>query len=609
VTGFPLGTHRSSTDKADRAPSAESPKSKQRRCRPGTHSRASGGLPYGSRQASDIDSVEINNALIQEVAAEQDTTESVFSRASLQNMQQRDRHIAPILRWKIEGGPRPPWSAVAAASDETRTLHAQWQSLEVRDGILYRRFVDPNGVLKTLQVVVPSELRDAMVVEVHGGPMGGHFGRRRTAAQLQSRAYWPGWRKAVERCCATCDVCARVKKGKLPRQAPLQALDVNAPMNRLHIDLCGPFPKSQGKIYILTCVDAFSRYLVAVPLPNKETETVAEALVKEVLLVHGMARQLLSDQGPEFQSKLFREVMTLMHVTQLRTSVYHPSCNGRAERIHRTLHEMMAKLVADNQKDWTKVLPMCVFAYNVTRSEATGFSPYFLIFGRQAICPLDVMLETPQSDTTSSLTDFVEQLQSRLQRAFGCVLNFQRQRTETMKRAYDANVKHKAFEAGQFVYYYYPRQVSGRSAKWARYFTGPYKVERAINDVNYVIRRSPRAKPVVAHADKLKLYTGPLPNTWAGAECPENGKVSPLLSKAQADDNRPIFQSMSPRRRHEAGGHARSATCTSCRYGLPAGIVWCTINAGFMYVQLGLLHLRFRLRIWQWSWLVLESNR
>ena len=93
---------------------------------------------------------------------------------------------------------------------------------------------------------------------------------------------------------------------------------------------------------------------------------------------------------------------------------------------------------------------MCAFAYNVTRSEATGFSPYFLIFGRQAMCPLDVMLDTPPSDHIFCVTDFVEQLQSRLQRAFDCVLDVQRQRTENMKRVYDANVKQ--FETGQFVY-------------------------------------------------------------------------------------------------------------------------------------------------------------
>jgi hypothetical protein len=161
---------------------------------------------------------------------------------------------------------------------------------------------------------------------------------------------------------------------------------------------------------------------------------------------------------------------------------------------------------------------MCVFAYNVSRSEATGYTPYFLMFGRDAVCPLDLMLKAPSDEVNCSVDDFVTTLQQRFGQAFDTVLQQQKTRTERMKQAYDANVTLRRFSVNQFVWYYYPRTPVGRTPKWQRFYTGPYRVEKVLNDVNYVIRRSSRTKAIVAHADKLKLYYGPLPACWARIE-------------------------------------------------------------------------------------------
>jgi transposase InsO family protein len=135
-----------------------------------------------------------------------------------------------------------------------------------------------------------------------------------------------------------------VHRGHPPRQAPLQPLNVNGPINRIHIDLCGPFPRSEGKVYILTCVDAFTRYLTVAALPNKEAHTVAEALVRCTSCTLGLPRQILSDLGTEFQKRILTQALSLLRVNQLRTTSFRPSCNGRGERVHRTLHNLMAKL-------------------------------------------------------------------------------------------------------------------------------------------------------------------------------------------------------------------------------------------------------------------------
>src|SRR5208282_2988193 len=174
----------------------------------------------------------------------------------LREVQAADFNVSPLLQWKLAEAGRPNWSAVANRSEETRAYWAQWDSLVVQNGVLYRRFYANDGHPLFLQIVVPESLRRLFVQEAHGGITGGHFGVRRTLDQVKRRGYWVGWKRFVERQCRQCDVCSRVHRGKPPRQGRLQPLEANRPLDRLHIDLCGPFPRSDGKAWIMTCLDA-----------------------------------------------------------------------------------------------------------------------------------------------------------------------------------------------------------------------------------------------------------------------------------------------------------------------------------------------------------------
>jgi hypothetical protein len=98
-------------------------------------------------------------------------------------------------------------------------------------------------------------------------------------------------------------------------------------------------------------------------------------------------------------------------------------------------------------------------------SEATGCTPYCLMFGREAVCSLDLMLKTPSDEVNRSVDDFVTTLQLRFGQAFDTVLQQQKTRTKRMKQAYDANVTLRRFSANQFVWYYYPKTPVGRTPK------------------------------------------------------------------------------------------------------------------------------------------------
>ena len=113
---------------------------------------------------------------------------------------------------------------------------------------------------------------------------GGHLGVRRTLAQVQRRAFWPGWRNDVRTFCRRCASCQTYRRGKLPRIGALQPILAEEPFERLNFDLTGPHPRTRrGSVYILTCLCPFSKLAEAFPVPNKEAATIARVLVEQTI--------------------------------------------------------------------------------------------------------------------------------------------------------------------------------------------------------------------------------------------------------------------------------------------------------------------------------------
>ena len=122
-------------------------------------------------------------------------------------------------------------------------------------------------------------------------------------AAVQSRAYWPTWFSDL-RCMRQCAPCARYHRGSVPHSAEMQVSLVGEPFERISIDITGPHPKSsRGNQYIHTLVDHFSKWAEAMPLSSHTAPAVARVLMTHVFSRFGVPRQLLSDQGPEFESE------------------------------------------------------------------------------------------------------------------------------------------------------------------------------------------------------------------------------------------------------------------------------------------------------------------
>ena len=93
--------------------------------------------------------------------------------------------------------------------------------------------------------------------------------------------------------------------------------------------------------------------------------------MRELFCRYGCPRVIHSDQGRNFESRLFKEVCRHMDIEKTRTTGYHPQCNGQVERFNKTVCAMLAMFVAEKQRDWDSILPKVVFAYNTCKHETT----------------------------------------------------------------------------------------------------------------------------------------------------------------------------------------------------------------------------------------------
>jgi len=493
---------------------------------------------------------ELATGAVSESEAQKDTSLAVvfeWSADGIRKAQQADRDIRQVVQLMQENEVKPSWESVALSSHDVKVLWAQWSRLEIRDGLLKRRFESADGLSVHWQVVWPVSLRTECLRLAHSGMTGGHLGRRRSSAAVQLRVYWPSWSSDLDIFLRRCESCARYHRGVIPRHGSLRPFFAGEPWERVSVDITGPHPRSaRQNQYILTCVDHFSKWAEAIALRNHTAASVARVLMVHVFSRFGAPRQLLSDQGREFESDLFAELMKWMGIDKLRTTAYQPSTNGAVERFHRTLNSMLGKVVSESQRDWDDRLPLVLAAYRASPHESTGFSPNRLFLGREVRMPLDLLLDLPREERSLCLSanEFVSQMQKQTADAYVLAREHLRVAAERRKTSYDIKARDVEFHVGEWVWYWYPRRYPSRSPKWQKNYNGPYLIVRKIEPVNVVLQRSSRSKPFVVHINKLKKCLGETPCSWLISESSSQAATvgAPDLSLNNHDGNSSLHE-------------------------------------------------------------------
>ncbi|PIK60883.1 Transposon Ty3-I Gag-Pol polyprotein [Apostichopus japonicus] len=271
---------------------------------------------------------------------------------------------------------------------ELSLLVKQWDKLHEMDGLLYRTCPENN----TNQLLLPKVLREEVLKACHD--QCGHQGGKRTTLLVKQRCYWPKLSSDVIAYCEECDRCVRAKNHQKIRE-PLRSIVANKPNDIVAVDFTLLERDTAGKENVLIITDIFSKFTQAIPTKDQTAQTTAKKLAQHWFLLFGAPRRLHSDQGRNFESALIQQLCQIHNITKTRTTPYYPEGNGQAERFNRTLHNLLKTLPPSKKRRWSEYLPEVLYAYNCTPHASTGFSPFYLMYGREPILPVDFLLSQP----------------------------------------------------------------------------------------------------------------------------------------------------------------------------------------------------------------------
>ena len=166
-------------------------------------------------------------------------------------------------------------------------------------------------------------------------------------------------------------------------------------MEFICMDLVGPIhpPSSRGNKYVLTVKDMLTGFTIAVPIKNKNAETICEAYRDNVYCIFGRSSRMLTDNGSEFKNKEMHEICDTLGLKHIFSPVYTPQSNGCLEGWHRFFKACIAKHIRGGGVKWDELVPLAVSAYNFFPCQSSKESPFVLMFGRDPITPVTKLLE------------------------------------------------------------------------------------------------------------------------------------------------------------------------------------------------------------------------
>ncbi|XP_062420777.1 uncharacterized protein LOC134132778 isoform X2 [Pungitius pungitius] len=411
------------------------------------------------------------------------------TRGRLASAQREDPTLQRCFRRVVSDNGKASGEKVAFIQDKD-VLVRRWTPLPDTDA-------DWNVVY---QIVMPTVYRQHVLSVAHESKWSGHLGVTKTYQLVLKHFFWPGLKADVAKFCRSCHTCQVAgKPNQTISPAPLHPIPI--PML---IDCVGPLPRTKsGNQYLLTIMCAATRFPEAIPLCNITAKMVVKSLTK-FFSTFGLPRVIQSDQGTNFQSNIFKQVLATLNVKHAVSSAYHPESQGALERWHQTLKSMLRKYCLENGPNWDDGVPFVLFAAREAVQESLGFSPAQLVFGHTPRGPLKTLHDQfIKSSPAKNVLDYVRHFRERLHVANTLAKQALSSSQEVMKRHYDRSAVTRRFQPGDLVLALQPTPVSALSSK----FTGPYAVRERISDTDYILNTPERRRKTrVCHINMLKLY-------------------------------------------------------------------------------------------------------
>ena len=307
-----------------------------------------------------------------EVIASQNETEVmmpiqcdiIMTHEELLNAQNSDKDLK--LLKSILMADKPIGQLEALCSNLGAYAHAMKKS--VKDLKIKDSLVTVEGV-----PVLPEDIKLEILTRFHVAS--GHLGRDKMVAAVKDYYFCCGVTRVVTDIVHECNICQSFK-GSARGGEPLCNRKTKEVLDQYAVDVLEVEPAKGNVKYLLVGVDIHSRFIHAVPIKNKQAETIAAALEQRILpSLHKVPKAIISDNGPEFRAQAFAQLLSRYSIDHLLTVPYLPQTNGRIERVNRTLLTMLATACAENDTTWIEELPRVLILYNHSKHSETGIAP------------------------------------------------------------------------------------------------------------------------------------------------------------------------------------------------------------------------------------------
>lgn len=433
----------------------------------------------------------------------------------LKQAQKSDKVLGEVYQWVVNKR-KPPKYTLQGKSSHLR-FWWDFPRLKLVDDVLCREVRLRNE--RVLQTVIPQCLIQKALNHFHGIPYAGHFGAERTLKRAQDICYWPGMRRDIEKHCFECISCESRRSPNPRHRAPLVSFTPSQPFQLVFADITELPMTSKGNRYILVLMDHFTKYVNIYPMPDQRASTVAKCIFENYIQEHGVPERIHTDQGKQFDGELMHTLCNDFNIRKSRTTPYHPQADGLIERFNRTLKEQLSRYIAMNGKEWDDYLCHLQFAYNTSRHSSTGFSPFYLLHGREARVPASTWLQMGSQvshDSKGRPEDYAVAVHKRLGTAFQEVYKTTSKAREVQKANYDRKSRFSIYDPGDLVWVDLPRN---RRMKLAPKWEGPFLVLRSLQGedketpVVYQVRDlEDPLKPIrTVHYNRLKPYRSQIP--------------------------------------------------------------------------------------------------
>ena len=342
-------------------------------------------------------------------------------------------------------------------------------------------------------IVIPSFLQSSVLRWAHGEV---HHGAQKVFDRIvtQQHFWWTGIRNSIREYVKICHGCQQVKRDnqRPHKSGQIKTFSATAPFELVSIDICGPLPETDnGNRYIVSMIDKFSRYCLLIPIQDITALSVLKAYNRWIN-TFGPPTYLLSDNGSQFVSAVFKDFNEEIGTKPRFITPYHAAGNGQVERIHRWIKERLVLISIDSGQNflngddnWDDYLSIIQHAYNSTPNTMTKYSPNKIIFGSDFKSNIDRINDETNKTTASSQlpVDYVKYMDNQRRIIYEDANTNQYKYDQIRSKSYNKKrIKSHKYEIGDLIMINWSNRLTGNKKKLSPTWQGPYEIIKVITE-------------------------------------------------------------------------------------------------------------------------------